>query len=246
MATLGGDLTNINSTVLAETLSSYINSVSSTNVNYALDFDKVDEIVGKLNGTFYTNTTQSFIMAEQVDRTQNLTALGVSFTQGVGGSILRPTATLNTSSIILGAVVTDRSLADITSLNMLVIADPLEYEKIGDSNTRTLASSVIVVTAERSSPSSPPINVSLYFQPLNKYKPTYVVNASCSYYNQATHKWDNTRCSVPYNNSNRYECICNHLSTYALIWSRFIPSCNLETEVQLDNGTCSPKENVQV
>ena len=185
-------------------------------------------------------------MAEQ-PRQQNLTALGVSFTPGVGGQVVRGTGNTspNASSIIIGALVTDHSLGDITSLNMLVIANPLEYERIGYSNTTKLASSVIVVTAQKSL-MSPSINVSLYLQLRSNSKPNYEANLTCSYYDTSTHKWNSTQCTVPRNNSNRFECRCTHLSTFALVWSRFTPFCNSQTEVTLENGTCSLKENVQV
>ena len=184
-------------------------------------------------------------MAEQ-PKQQNLTALGVSFIPGVDGQVVRRTGNTspNTFSITLGAVVTDSSLPNITSLNMLVIENPLEYQRIDDTTT-TLASPVIVVTAQKSL-MSPSINVSLYLQLRSNSKPSYEANLTCSYYDTSTRRWNSTQCTVPRNNSNRFECSCNHLSTFALVWSRFTPSCNSQTEVTLENGTCSLKENVQV
>lgn len=234
---------------MAETLSFYINSITLGNLETSLGVGRVEEIVGNLNGSLEKSSAKSFIMAEQPNKQGNIIALGVSFKSGNGSQVVRRTAntSFDTSSITTGAIVDGRSLLNLTSLNMLVIADPLEYKNIGDSNITTLASSVIVVTAKNLFQSDS-MNVTLYLQTWNVSTPSYVTNLSCSYYDTNTRKWSSAQCTVPHNNStlNRYECTCNHLSTYALVWSRFVPSCNDQTEVLLDNGTCIAKENLQV
>ena len=45
---------------------------------------------------------------------------------------------------------------------------------------------------------------------------------------------------------NRYECSCNHLSTFALVWSPNTMFCNDDIEVLWTNGTCISKADAQV
>ncbi|CAF5162892.1 unnamed protein product [Rotaria sp. Silwood1] len=89
------------------------------------------------------------------------------------------------------------------------------------------------------------MNISLYFQVLNEYTPTFTPQYLCTYYNINASKWNESGCTAPqYNNQfNRYECSCNHLSTFALVWSPYFVPCNNATQVQLTNGTCVLKSD---
>ncbi len=249
---LRGNLTNITAIDLANNLSLYINSITKTNVGNSeddLEPKLVDEILGKLNSSLTISTSESFIMAQQIDQGRNLSVLGASFKRGSGGDIVSNTKDqMNDSSILVGATVNDRSLVGVKSLNILIIDKPIAYEKLGDWNHTKLASSVIVLTVERNPSLSNSTNVALYFQVLDEYKPNYNANYSCSYYDTKILKWNDAPCAVPYYNSTfkRYECSCNHLSTYALVWSRNITSCNSYTEIPQSDGTCKSKMKAQV
>jgi hypothetical protein len=147
---------------------------------------------------------------------------------------------MNDSSILIGATVRDRSLVGVKSLNILIIDKPIAYEQLGDWDRTKLASSVIVVTVERNPSLSNSPNVSLYFQVLDEYKPKSNPNYSCSYYDTGRSEWNDALCTIPSYNSNseRYACSCNHLSTFALVWSPNITSCNAATQLLASNGTC--------
>jgi hypothetical protein len=248
---LRGNLTNITAIDLANNLSLYINSITRNNAGNSednLEPKLVDEILGKLNSSLTISTTESFIMAQQIDQGRNLSVLGASFKRGSGGDIVSNTKDqMNDSSILVGATVSDRSLDGITSLNILIIDKPIAYEQLGDWDRTKLASSVIVVTVQNP-PLSNPTNVSLYFQVLDEYKPKNNPNYSCSYFDTDGSKWSDELCTVPIYNSNskRYECSCNHLSIFALVWSANITSCNVNTQLLSTNGTCVSKADAQV
>jgi hypothetical protein len=131
---------------------------------------------------------------------------------------------------------------------MLIIDKPTTYENIDTSSNEILASSVIVVSVQRNSSSSSSMNISLYFQVLPDYRPSVDAIYSCSFYDLNRSRWNQSGCTTPLFNAplNRYECSCNHLSTFALVWSPNITPCNAATELSLSNGTCVSKANAQV
>ena len=64
------------------------------------------------------------------------------------------------------------------------------------------------------------MNISLYFQVLNEYKPNVNATYLCSFYDTNNSKWNESGCTIPQYNQqfDRYECSCNHLTSFALIW----------------------------
>ena len=68
------------------------------------------------------------------------------------------------------------------------------------------------------------MNISLYFRVLDEYKPSVSATYLCSFYDTNTLKWNESGCTIPKYNQpfDRYECSCNHLSTFALVWSPYI------------------------
>ena len=212
---------------MAQVLQTYFDATTPENVNNGIGPAKVDEIVGYLNGSFEKNSTHSFIMATQPSEQGSITALGVSFRLNIGGSVISSTGTtgLDTSNITVGAIVSDPSLATITSLNMLVVGDPLEYKKIDDRD-KTLASPVVVAVAKRNTTPVKNISITLYFQIIDKWKPnTTNVRYICSFYDTNRSQWSESGCDAPAFNEryNRYECTCNHLTSFALLWLPDIP-----------------------
>jgi hypothetical protein len=189
-------------------------------------------------------------MAQPIDPQTDVTILGAFYTQNVGGQIIDSSNENNifNSNVTAGAIIYNGSLVDATFLSMLIIDKPTTYENIDNSSNQTLASSVIVVSLQGNSSSSSSMNISLYFQVLTNYRLTVNAIYSCSFYDLNRSRWNVTGCTVPVFNGplNRYECSCNHLSTFALVWSRNITSCNAATELLLFNGTCVSKTIAQV
>jgi len=174
-------------------------------------------------------------MAQPISQSTNVTTLGAFYTHNVGGQIIDSTNENNISNwnLTAGAIIHKESLAGITFVSILIIDIPTTYENIDSSSTEILASSVIVVSVQRNSSSSSLMNISLYFQVLSDYRPSVDEIYSCSFYDLNQSRWNESGCTVPEFNIplNRYECSCNHLSTFALVWLPNIPfTPNLETQ----------------
>jgi hypothetical protein len=243
-----------NSTVVANALSLYISFVTnahiSSNSNNNLTFNEIDTLVSTMNSVnLIINTKDSFIMTQQINQSQNVFVLGASFNRGIGGQVANSLNrdTVINSAVSIAAIVNNASLAGVTSLNMLIIDKPTAYQNIDNSSNKNLASSVVVVAVQRNSSPSGSMNISLFFQVLNEYTPNVPATYLCSFYDNNTSTWSESGCTKPqYNPSfNRYECSCNHLTTFALLWSPIIP-CDSTTQVELSNGTCTSKAEGQV
>jgi len=190
-------------------------------------------------------------MVQQPYQRANVTTLGAFYTDDVGGgAIIDSSNGNNTYNTFLtaAAIINNQSLIGVTFLNMFIIDKPTTYENMDNASNKTLASSVIVVAVQRNISEFTSMNISLYFQVLTEYKPTVDAAYSCSFYDTNNRRWNDSGCTEPrfINQSNRYECSCNHLSTFALVWSPNITSCNIITQVPLPNGTCISRSDLQV
>jgi hypothetical protein len=164
-------------------------------------------------------------MAQSISQSTNVTTLGAFYTHNVGGQIIDSTNENNISNwnLTAGAIIHKESLAGITFVSMLIIDIP--------TNSSSLSL----------------MNISLYFQVLPDYRPSVAAIYSCSFYDLNQSRWNQSGCTTPLFNAplNRYECSCNHLSTFALVWSPSIP-CDIYTQVIWINGTCISKMDAQV
>ena len=189
-------------------------------------------------------------MAQPIHRQQNITTQGAFYTHNIGGQIIDSSNTNNISNLNLtaAAIIPTQSLVGATYLSMLIDDKPTTYENIDNSSNEKLASSVIVVSLQANSSSTSSMNISLYFQVLDDYKPTVNAIYSCAFYDLNRSQWNASGCTVPVFNVavNRYECSCNHLSTFALVWLPNTTSCNTVTDLALSNGTCVSKSVAQV
>jgi len=222
------DRNNTNSTTTAEALTTYFGSISSSNVtstsNNTLTIDEIDSIIDNLNGTsFVGNTSSSYIIVQPV-RQENKLVLGAS-TSGSGNGTIVDTSnreSITNSIISTAAIISNESLTGVTYISMLIIDNPIQYRRIDNTSNKTLASSIIVATVQRDpNITRHPINISLFFQVLNDSKPnTTNVDYYCSFYDTNNSQWNESGCTKPIYNQqwNRYECSCNHLTSFALIW----------------------------
>ncbi|CAM4840981.1 unnamed protein product [Rotaria magnacalcarata] len=244
-----------NATTIAQALSSYISSITDSNVSpnpaFILSAAEIDFFLAAINNVNLTiNTNSSFLLAQPPNQAGNTTVLGASFTRSSGGQVVKTqnVASFYNSSLSAAAIINYQSLVGSSFLSMLIIDKPITYRNIDNSTNQTLASSVIVVALKRNnSISTTPMNISLYFQVLSEYLPTVQASYVCSYYNTNYSKWDESGCTTPTFNTyyNRYECNCNHLSTFALLWLP-PPTCNPSTQIQLPNTTCVSKSDGQI
>jgi hypothetical protein len=216
-----------------------------------LSIGDIDTYLSKIdNVTLVINTNESILIAQFPYQDSNVIVLGASFTHGIGSELVKNTNKENviTTNLSAAGIISNESLSGVTSLNMLIIDQPSIYRNIDNSTNKALASSIIVASLKRNNSLSTSMNISLYFQVLNEYRPTIEAIYSCSYYDTNNGQWNSSGCTQPQLNSqfNRYECSCNHLSTFALTWSPNITSCDTATQVKWINGTCISKADGQV
>ncbi|CAF4142853.1 unnamed protein product, partial [Rotaria socialis] len=205
-------------------ISSTVNSSLSSNSNNTVSPSKINEVVDNVNNiSIVVNSDSSLFMVQKINLNAQQVVVGASFQRMSGGSPVTNTTQDSTfnGNLSAAALVSTESLVNIQSLTMFIIDKPTMYESIGNATNKSLASSIIVASVLRINPSSAAINISLYFQILPEYRPNATVIYSCSFYDINNSDWNETGCTVPILNIqfNRYECSCNHLTTFALTWS---------------------------
>lgn len=245
-----------NSSLIAQALSWYISSITnqSTPLNdtFTLKPNEIDSFLSNIKLTNLTiNTKDSFLMAFQPNQGGNVTVGGASFIRGTGGQIIQTQNLVNTinANTSAAAFIDPQSLVDATNLNMLIIDQASTYKNLNTSNGYNLASSVIVASLSRNSSSTlNPTNISLYFRVLDQYRPPVTATYICAFYDLNNSSWNSFGCVAPQFNSNLnlYQCSCNHLSTFSLLWQQSIIPCNSSSLVQLPNGTCVSNSEGQV
>ncbi len=213
---------------LANTLINYIKSTTDQNVSLLLNLiltpTEIDHLVGQLNTNVIINTTNSFIMATSPNQNNDI-VLGVSFQSSSGSQLIRNSNQRHiiNSKMSAAAIISPDSLIGVTHLSMLVIDKPVYYNHFTSSMNKKLVSSIIVAKVQRNkSSSSDRMNISLYFTKQSEYisNDTLTGNFICSFYNTSTLSWETLGCTLPIYNVvfNRYECSCNHLTTFALLY----------------------------
>ncbi|CAF3538188.1 unnamed protein product [Rotaria socialis] len=205
----------------AYALSLYMSSITQTNQTDVVPINVIDNIMDNLHGVNLTlNSNSSFLIIHTPDSQ----ILGASFSDGIGGQIvdISNKENLTHSNISAAAIINKQSLNNAVSLNMLIVYKPTGYEMITDMSTnKTIASCVIIANLQKKNNSiSVPTVISLYFKPLDRYKKNGTGTYLCSFYDEINSKWNESGCTVPLHNTkyDRYECSCNHLTSFALIW----------------------------
>ena len=199
------------------------------NSTYTLSLLEIDSWLNNIsNQTLTVNTKDSFFMALAPRLNNNSIVLGASHTRGSGGQIIQNTNehSIINSPISTAAIVPAMHLTQIASLNMFIIGVPTAYRSIDNVTNKTLASSIVVASALRHTSASTPIKIYLYFQIIEQWIPNITdVRYLCSYYDTNTFQWSESGCTEPIFNLrlNRYECNCNHLTSFALLWLPNIP-----------------------
>ncbi|CAF3067205.1 unnamed protein product, partial [Rotaria sp. Silwood2] len=218
---------------LANALSLYISSTANSNLSSnpynTVTVSRIDEVLDKLNNiSIAINSQASFLIAQELSESADDIVLGAKFQRNLGGQFVRNSteeSTLN-STFSVAATIAKESILNVTSLKMFIIDKPTLYKTIGNTTNKLLASSVIVTSVRRIGSAYNPINISLYFKVLPEYQPNVSATYLCSFYDINSSSWDESGCTVPLQNIQfgRYECSCNHLTTFALTWSANSPS----------------------
>lgn len=172
-----------------------------------------------------TTVQNGFLMSQEPAITNRSTIVGAVFLSQSQGKIVSENsrATDLNSNISAGAVYGLQSFSVVDFLRVVVIDSAIEYRNVTDPLNRRLGSSVVVASIQANTTQSySNVNISLYFRARNDLLLDQINNADyfCSYYDSRTKYWNDSGCSKPLFNTvwNRYECYCNHLTSFALIW----------------------------
>jgi hypothetical protein len=150
--------------------------------------------------------------------------IGVSFQSNFGGQLIRNSNQhhIINSKISAAAIISPDSLIGVTHLSILVVDKPTYYHRFTGPMSKKLVSPIIVAKVQRNKSFPNRMNISLYFTKQSEYisNNTFAGNFTCSYYNTSTLSWDESGCTLPVYNVvfDRYECNCNHLTTFALLY----------------------------
>lgn len=165
------------------------------------------------------NSPYSFILSASPD--ENDSVVGAKFTSNSSGeNILRSNSAVSLNgSFSIATVVDKETLDSIERLNLFLINRPKDYRFVNDLKNQALVSSIIIAHPRLKNSSR--IKLNLYFT----NEDTTLAGASpnefrCAYFDNKTSSWNTNRCQKPvYNDTwKRYECTCDHLSSFGLIW----------------------------
>lgn len=128
-------------------------------------------------------------------------------------------------------------LQNAVTFNIAILNDPTPFRNADNSSNRTLASSIVVAKVDKENYTHSPLTIELYFQVQINPTATIPVNYLCTYFDTQASQWNDAGCTLPILNVmfNRYECKCNHLSSFALIWlPRPPPQPHNTTKIEYD------------
>lgn len=157
--------------------------------------------------------------------------MGAKFTSNSSGiAIMSSNSSNSLNGNFSAAVVVDTNVRNsIEYLNLFIINRPTNASFVNDYQNQTLVSPIIIFNPQLKD--NKPINTTLYF---TNEEPESA-NASieefrCVYYDVRTSLWCDDQCTTPtYNDTRkRYQCNCNHLSSFGLIWLPQRKSDNFE------------------
>ena len=222
------DLNNTDPTIISQALTTYFSSISGPNVTLTSDntltVSEIDYLIGELTDiSFVGSTSSSFLIVQPIFQSSYMIQ-GASFVRYQGGELITDLNQNNiTNSLIsAAAVINNASLSEFTYLSMLIIDDPSAFYYVNSSSNKTLASSIIVVSLNGNSSLNASIDISLSFMLLNDSSPNLnTTSYYCSFYDTNNSEWSESGCTTSTYNSlyNRFDCSCNHLTSFALLAS---------------------------
>lgn len=179
--------------------------------------------LGKISSVSVNISRSSSFLLAAPPYQPNRIMLGAAFiNSSVGGQIIDTLtgSSLLNSNISAAAVISSEYLMGVTSLNVLIIDQPSSFVNVDQVTNKILVSPMVFVTARRYFYLDKTIPVSLFFTDLQQFKPPGSGTLYCSFFDTTTSSWNNAGCTSPIRNNiyNRYECSCNHLTSFALVW----------------------------
>jgi hypothetical protein len=182
----------------------------------------VDMVINRLNGTIERNLSKLFIMSLPKKYKNDIIVGGLmnfeSHSQVISNTTRQELINSNVSAAI---IFSDDSLNNINAINVFILGNSTAYKNLYSSKNQFIVSSVITASVKKENESL--INITLFFQVLYRdqsHNNDVNENYLCSYLDTNTSQWKQSGCyDTQYNELyDRYECTCDHLTSFALIW----------------------------
>ncbi|CAF1381977.1 unnamed protein product [Rotaria magnacalcarata] len=181
---------------------------------------EVDSIIKELNDVQLLNSSTGLLFALS-SKLENDTILGGSTIMKSNDKVIQE----STKSLIIelnitaAVILNDEPSNNNISINVFIPRNNIHYQNLDNSSNKSVISQVIVFNVKPQT-SNNSINVSLYFRDLTPEKLRENGEYLCSFFNTSTSKWETAGCAKSNYNKilSRHECICDHLTTFALIW----------------------------
>lgn len=199
-----------------------------------MTIEEIDRYLGFISNVDVTiSKRSSFLLAKSPYRTGNVIYYGASFISGVGGQEINTTSTnIYNREISAGIQIHPVHLSTTSSLNILIIDQPISFENFDYQKRKTACSSMIFIKNRQLTISSQTVQASLFFTVPERLKPQGSVNYFCSSYDTQSSSWIESGCTLPVWNSffSRYECSCYQLTSFTLVWSPRNTSISFESQ----------------
>lgn len=218
-----------NDTAKSDALTQYIiaitNYTTTTNSTQPLNITVIDAIVSSLNLTYYqTTSSESILIVTRPTNCDNQTVIGALFrddrSSGIIDSENKNTLDGDDSLLAAGYVDFIKICSNVSRFNILIINNPTVYRNASILSSEQLVSSLIMAKVNYGGTSDIEVAIQLYFQDNVNKEPRDSSEYVCGYFDDTTNKWNSTGCSLPkYDEGlHRYQCECNHFSSFGLIW----------------------------
>lgn len=215
---------NANQTAAALTdyIAAITNINTTSNTTDTMSISELNNIMSNItspNLTMITSTSILVITEPQCNSTT--TVIGAS-AGGINNSTVIDTVNYNrtiNSQLLAAGVVNFTGNCNVSRFNILIINNPTLYRTSNSTNT-TVVSSIIIATIGTSAATNVDVTINLYFENSTRIESNDTGEYVCAFYDTKSSQWNQSGCFLDgYNVAlRRYECRCNHLTSFALIW----------------------------
>ena len=163
-------------------------------------------------------------MSQKPNQNNSVTVIGGSFASntGFGGQIVnnKNKGDILKNNLSTSAIISEESLGVVTFLNMFIIPRSTSLKILNNVSNETLASSIVQVAVLRNGSTVTPMNITFFYPVPTNFNSTSEEDYLCSFYDNRINGWNQSGCTKPIKNTqfNRFECSCDHLTSFALIF----------------------------
>lgn len=217
------------------------NLTTESNISKLLTPKEIDDFVSRINSAISIGDNRSVVVVAQPVKQDGVWIIGGYLQEGTNERLVnnRTKQHVLNSRFTAGAILQFDDATVIDFLSILILGRPEPYRNLARTTNQTLVSPVLIMSAKKDG-SLYPSNIDLYFQLLPDVERDKLDRYQCSFYNSSTLMWEQTGCSpVRYNvEQKRYECSCNHQTTFALLFVPDLPSSSSLGAQEITSLTC--------